>query len=180
MDVVQDKGFAATSIQDITERANLNRGTFYLHFADKYALTDATIREQFHQQLAGRLPSEARWDRPTLQLLIQAVLDCLEGKYRHQHRPSRILAEVAPLLERAMHEELTELLVTWLRQGRHTETDGLVPLERTASVVSWAIFGAALQWSRETPTVSSEQMANTILLVIMEGVAHLVPEDIPT
>jgi AcrR family transcriptional regulator len=98
MDVVQDKGFAATSIQDITERANLNRGTFYLHFEDKYALTDATIREQFRQQLAGRLPCEPRWDRQTLQLLIQSVLECLEGKYRHQHRPSRILAEVAPLL----------------------------------------------------------------------------------
>src|SRR5262249_44400345 len=107
MDTVQDKGFAATSIQDITERANVNRGTFYLHFADKYALTDTLIREQFHQQLAATLPSVPRWDRQTLQLLIQAVLDCLEGKYRHQQRPSLILAEVAPLLERAMHEELT-------------------------------------------------------------------------
>src|SRR5262245_17498092 len=65
MDVVQDKGFAATSIQDITQRANVNRGTFYLHFADKYMLTDAVIREQFHQHLAGRLPSAPCWDRQT-------------------------------------------------------------------------------------------------------------------
>lgn len=176
MDVVQDKGFAATSIHAITERANLNRGTFYLHFVDKYMLTDAVIREQFRQQLAATLPSAPCWDRQTLQQLIQAVLDCLEGKYRHEQRPSLLLAEVGPLLERAMHEELTGLLLGWLKQGRRTGTHGLVPLETIASVVSWAIFGAALQWSREPPTISSEQMAHTILLVIMEGVVQLVPE----
>jgi AcrR family transcriptional regulator len=29
-----EKGFAATSIQEITAQANVNRGTFYLHFMD--------------------------------------------------------------------------------------------------------------------------------------------------
>jgi AcrR family transcriptional regulator len=35
MDVSHEKGLVATTIQDITERADVNRGTFYLHFADK-------------------------------------------------------------------------------------------------------------------------------------------------
>src|SRR5487761_486296 len=50
-EVVQAKGFAATSIQDITERANLNRGTFYLHFADKYTLLDTFVREDIQHLL---------------------------------------------------------------------------------------------------------------------------------
>ena len=68
VDVVQEKGealrslpelekcFATTSIQEITARANVNRGTFYLHFTDKYMLADAIVHEQFHQQLASVLP----------------------------------------------------------------------------------------------------------------------------
>src|SRR3954469_9597785 len=89
MDVIQEKGFAATSIHDITERADLNRGTFYLHFEDKYQLLDAVMREQFHKLLASRLPAAPSWNRPTVELLIQAVLECLEGKYHHQ--PPRLL-----------------------------------------------------------------------------------------
>jgi AcrR family transcriptional regulator len=168
-----EKGFAATSIQEITARANVNRGTFYLHFTDKYMLADAVVRERFHQQLASVLPPESRWDRGTLRLLIQAVLNALEEKYRHQHQPSLVLA---PMVERAAHAELTELLLTWLKEARGRERRGGEPLETIARVVSWAIFGTAIQWSQEETTVSSEEMADVISQVIMEGVARLVPD----
>src|SRR5258708_6390284 len=94
IEIMQEKGFAATSIQDITERANVNRGTFYIHYADKYMLLNEVIRERFHHLLASTLPSDPRWDRRTLHLLILGVLNCFEGKYHHQYSQSRIFAEV--------------------------------------------------------------------------------------
>ena len=172
-EVVQEKGFAATTVQDITERANLNRGTFYTHFEDKYRFTDMVIRERFLQLLADILPPEPRWDRPTLRLLIQGVLVCFEGKYRHQHYPSHVLVEMGPLLERAIHEELTSLILTWLKQAEGDVMVGSVPPETMASVVSSAIFGAAVQWSREKTAVPLDQMADDILHVIMDGVGWL-------
>jgi AcrR family transcriptional regulator len=188
VEVVREKGpgttslremercFAATSIQEITERANVNRGTFYLHFTDKYMLVDAVVRERFHQQLVSVLPPEARWDRRTLRLLIQAVLNALEEKYRHQHQPSLVLA---PMVEQAVHEELTELLLTWLKEARRGERRRREPLEMIARVVSWAIFGTAIQWSQEETKVSSEEMADVTSQVITEGVARLVPDALP-
>jgi AcrR family transcriptional regulator len=171
-----EKCVAATSIQEITERANVNRGTFYLHFTDKYMLADAVVRERFHQQLASVLPPERRWDRRTLRLLIQAVLNALEEKYRHQHQPSLVLA---PMVERAVHEELTGLLLTWLKEARDGERRRREPLETIARVVSWAIFGTAIQWSQEETTMSSEEIADVISQVIMEGVARLAPDALP-
>lgn len=171
-----EKLFAATSIQEITERANVNRGTFYLHFTDKYMLADAVVRERFHQQLASVLPPEPRWDRRTLRLLIQAVLNALEEKYRHQHQPSLVLS---PMVERAVHEELTGLLLTWLKEARGGERRRREPLETIARVVSWAIFGTAVQWSQEETMVSLEEMADVISQVIMEGVARLAPDTVP-
>ncbi len=188
VDVVQEKGhaltslreiekcFAATSIQEITERANVNRGTFYLHFTDKYMLADAVVRERFHQQLASVLPPEMRWDRRNLRLLSQAVLTIFEEKYRHQHQPSLVLA---PMVERAVHEELTGLLLTWLKETSSGQKRRREPLETIARVVSWAIFGTAIQWSQEETTVSSEEMADVISQVIMEGVARLAPNALP-
>jgi AcrR family transcriptional regulator len=179
IDSVRDKGFAATSVQEIAERANVNRGTFYLHFEDKFTLTDTVIRELFHQHLAGTVPATAGWDRRSLKLLIQAVLESFEGKYRHQPRPSFMLAEVAPLVERVIQEELTELLLSWLKQARHAETHQLVPLETIARIVSWAIFGPAVQWSQEPIIVPLEQMANQILLVIEGNVIASYAESDP-
>jgi hypothetical protein len=54
-----------------------------------------------------------------------------------------------------------------------------VPLETIANIVSWTIFGAALQWSQEETTMSKEQMTNAILQVITEGTARLVPDALP-
>src|SRR5260370_8558270 len=82
VDVVREKGkaltslremekcFAATSIQEITARANVNRGTFYLHFTDKYMLADEVVRARFHHQLATFLPPEPPWVRGTLLRLL--------------------------------------------------------------------------------------------------------------
>ncbi|GCE29255.1 hypothetical protein KDA_47390 [Dictyobacter alpinus] len=54
LDIMQEKGFTAMSIQEITERANVHRGTFYAHFADKYALLEAILREEFRDVLTIR------------------------------------------------------------------------------------------------------------------------------
>jgi AcrR family transcriptional regulator len=172
-EVVQEKGFTATSIREITERADINRGTFYLHFADKYTLAAAVVRDVFHQELMRSLPAAPGWDRSCLSVLIQAVLACLEGKYRHQPRPLYALAEVAPLVEQAMQAELYAVLLTWLQAGQGAERHWSIPRERLARIASWAIFGTALEWSQEPMTVSADAMARTIELVVMDGLGHL-------
>jgi hypothetical protein len=48
-----------------------------------------------------------------------------------------------------------------------------------ASVVSWAIFGPAIQWGRDERTPSAEEMTRQALLLITEGLAHLAPGFLP-
>ncbi|KGK87753.1 MULTISPECIES: TetR/AcrR family transcriptional regulator [unclassified Clostridium] len=44
-DLIEEKGFNEISVTDLTRRANINRGTFYLHYADKYDLLEQVEEE---------------------------------------------------------------------------------------------------------------------------------------
>src|ERR1700732_5111563 len=54
-ELLSTKDFAAISVQDIAEKATVNRATFYDHLPDKLALLDYTIEDQFHQLLHARM-----------------------------------------------------------------------------------------------------------------------------
>ena len=43
IDLLAEKGFEKITINDIAERANINRGTVYLHYTDKFDLLDKCI-----------------------------------------------------------------------------------------------------------------------------------------
>jgi AcrR family transcriptional regulator len=175
IELMQEKGFSAVSIQDIAERATVNRSTFYTHFVDKYALLDSLLREQFQQALASKLPSTSRWDTRTLCVLIQTVLEY----FREFHSHCQPTDTIDPLFERSVQEELVGVLLTWLKQFPAAEQRWRVPVETVALVMSWAIFGAAVKWSQGPETVSAEKMASDVLLVITEGVARLAPDALP-
>lgn len=169
IEAMNEKGFMAMTIQDIADRANVNRGTFYAHYPDKYALLDELIHDQFQALLKKNLPPEPRWNKQTLRLLVKIVLEHFEDEYR-QCDPSEV---VDPLIERATKDALANLLLTWLKQEKSAGTNFRVPVETIARIVSWTILGAAVHWYQEGIKLSAEQVADDVLLILMEGVAHL-------
>ncbi len=63
LQLVLEKGYDAISIQDITDRADLGRGTFYIHFKDKEDVVWAAFQDLFqaleqeaHQHLDRSMP----------------------------------------------------------------------------------------------------------------------------
>jgi AcrR family transcriptional regulator len=63
LQLVLEKGYEAISIQDITDRADLGRGTFYIHFKEKEEVVWTAFQDLFedlereaHQQLDRHMP----------------------------------------------------------------------------------------------------------------------------
>ncbi len=117
----------------------------------------------------GVLPLAIDWDLQALHRLIQMVLEYFKAIYKRHHR-SR---DVGPVIDKAIQEELSTLILMWLRAQKRQASPSLLSLETIAQIIGWTIFGAALQWSQEPTPLSSDQMAHEVLVMIMQGVGSL-------
>jgi AcrR family transcriptional regulator len=79
-DLFATRGYAGTSIGDITARARVTRGALYHHFSDKKALFQAVF-EQVEEELVSRAAEAASESHPAKRLdaAVAAFLDaCLD------------------------------------------------------------------------------------------------------
>jgi len=152
-DLLAEKAFDLISVQDITERSTLNRATFYDHFADKFALLEAMIDERFSTLINARMAGSEGTCEASLRQLILAACDFLaevsSGCQKHQR-------QFEPMVESRVKAILCEFLLEGLRSHQAKNP------ELKATMVSWAITGAALQWSREKKT-TADQLVDAVL-----------------
>jgi AcrR family transcriptional regulator len=158
-------------VADIAERATVNRATFYAHFEDKYALLEVWMREKFHHALESQLPATSTLQMSTLRLLILAVFDFLALWQYHLKPADR---QFVPFFEVALQQELQEVLLHWLNQVPSPALACQETGKITAQVISWAIFGPAVQWSRGDQAITKDVMARHVLDVVMAGLSPVV------
>lgn len=164
-ELMREKGFTAMTIQDITDRADVHRGTFYAHFPDKFALLEQSIRDKFHQLLEGELQPDAGWNPGHLRVLVRTVLEHVRSLYG---RCSPI-DTVNPLFEKSIRDELTQLLQHWLERLQADQADWSIRVDTMALMTSWSIFGAAVQWSKANEDISVDEMTDRVVAVLTEG-----------
>ncbi|CAG7651888.1 TetR/AcrR family transcriptional regulator [Paenibacillus allorhizosphaerae] len=176
----QKKNIYSISVQDITDRATVNRATFYAHFEDKYAFLECWMRGKFQRKLELELPSSSISNMSSLRTLIQIVFDFLARTRQYMIRTPEN-SRYEPLFESAIHKELYQLLFTWLSVEARTPVSKKV-VEPTALVISWGILGTAIHWSRNPQNRSADAMVREVLVVVAAGLAPVLEEpqkDIP-
>ena len=167
LSLMMEGRFRDITVQEIADRATVNRATFYAHFDDKFDLLDSAIRERFKQDLAARLGAESTWSRESLRVLIAGVFDLMTKTTHHCAPADR---DFLPYLERAIQEETYAILVGWMRQPAFPGAPAGVTLETLALLWSWAIFGAATQRSRGEWEAPLDKMARQVTLVLLRTI----------
>jgi AcrR family transcriptional regulator len=172
-DLMHKKKFHEISVQDIATQAEINRATFYAHFVDKYELLNMQIRDSFQTLLDENLPEQPAFTIENLRILSLTAHQYLSGF------PDRCTASTTGsdngLLVQQVQRQIQMVILKWLQQTPTRPTSS--PLEVTAMVISWAIFGAILEVAWNSRKISSDQLTTQVLALLEPGLrADLVAE----
>ncbi len=166
--LMAEKSFQSITVQDIAERATVNRATFYAHFQDKYELLEDSIRELIRERLAHDLSPAPTFTIDKLARLIQTVCEFLAEMSGHCPPPH---AQFEPLMEKQVKAELTRVLTAWLESQPRRKGGSRTSPELAAGVASWAIYGAAVQWNQKAKRASAAEFAREVVPAVRERVS---------
>lgn len=158
--LLEEKELEEISVQDITERATLNRATFYAHYTDKFALLGEMIRVNFLQLLEKR---NVRFDGTcpsALRALTLAVCDFLVD---FQPSISTKQHQFGPFLQTTVIDQIRIVLL----DGFHQHPAKMrASAEVIAATASWAIFGAVKEWASDPKRVPPEAFVSLALELV--------------
>jgi AcrR family transcriptional regulator len=157
-ELMDERGFASVTVQDVAERAGINRATFYAHYDDKFALFDQMVRNLFRAELERRLPPPGDFDLDGLPLLVRVVLESLVQV--HEHCGPRGVTG-APPIEGLVQEEVQRYVRAWLDASAGARKRR-VSADTAALVVSSGIIGAGVPWSRSVKRAPVERLVREI------------------
>ena len=158
LQLVLKKGYEAITIQDITDGADLGRGTFYIHFKDKEEVVWTAFRELFQE-----LEREAhqRLDRSAPQVEYYGLLNIFHHveKNRDIYRVMFGRQGSTVLTARAQDFLVEAFLYDIRRAPNPPEVDFHLPEEIEAQILVGAISRLILWWLETPNHYTPEQMA---------------------
>lgn len=176
LSLLEEKDYNRITVEEITERANLGRATFYLHYKDREDLLleqFAELIDDLAQQIAHL--SILEWQQQSLPgrpllLVFQHVAEnekmyrlilSGEGRYQATERLRSIIVTAADGLVQSKSELLSLL------------ASRKIPFHFLANYLSGALVASICWWLEEYPTYQAEQMAGLFQRMLMPGILQL-------
>lgn len=171
MDLIPEKGYHAITIQDIADRATLNRATFYLHYRDKDDLLYTGMREVLDELSANNpLPIDeasvlsAEEMRTTIELDLKLVAQNI-GFYRAMLGEHGVWG-FAYTLQKYFYEITQYRLISVF--GKLPK--GPVPPEIVLAYVTSAYVGTIQWWVEQDMPYTISEMADYLVRLYAVGI----------
>jgi AcrR family transcriptional regulator len=144
--LIQEKGYEALTVQNIIDRANVGRATFYAHFDSKEDLLvsrlddlRASLQARQRQAKPQALSPEARMFAYSREMFVhvdehRAVFRSMVGK------------RSGAIIQQLFHKMLVDLVRDDVRAMASAQAKGVMPYEAVAQLIAGGLFGLILWW----------------------------------
>lgn len=166
-ELIEEKGFEAITVKDITTKANINRGTFYLHYQDKYDLM-----KKCQEEIMGDISETFQKGFPIdiSNVNVGAIpfpfaVSIFEYLNKHGRFMKALLGPKGDLSFQNMWKTAFEKNLNYLAK----KEDLLVPGEYLVSYMASALLGVIQQWLLNDRKESPERMAQILSTINING-----------
>ncbi|MCA1321014.1 TetR/AcrR family transcriptional regulator [Bacillus tianshenii] len=170
--LVKEKDFAKVSVRDLCAYAEINRGTFYLHYQDKYDLLERielelldTLRELMSKRLANKM--EHFVGHP--EFLLQFATELFRYVDKEAEVFSMLLLDsVSPMFPNKLKDLIRG---NFLRaQKKEFDLSTLsIPFDYLMAYATSANVGLLQQWLAEGRKNPPEKMAEVLVTITLMG-----------
>lgn len=163
--LMKEKGFQTLTVSDITRKAGINRGTFYLHYVDKYDLLEK-LEEDLLDDLTEILLKkyDNHFDNPKEIIPYQAILSALYyvkddfdfiQVLISKNGDMSFINRFKELLQKSMKEGILKTgILNYSRKGLPEDYANEILLSSTASVI--------LLWIKKGGVETPEEIAHIV------------------
>jgi AcrR family transcriptional regulator len=175
VELIEEKGFEATTVKDITSRARINRGTFYAHYQDKYDLMT-----RCEDEIMAGMADIAKKTFPSLieQLAHSPsrfkIYPFVVAFFEYLGKHSRFMkAALGPKGDVSFQIRLKAFMQEMMMGSRPDELiheeECLVPPKYFATYVGSAHIGVIQKWLEGDCQESPEEMARILTTILEHG-----------
>ncbi|MFD1707708.1 TetR/AcrR family transcriptional regulator [Siminovitchia sediminis] len=162
------KEFKDITVKDITTEAMINRATFYYHFEDIYDLLEKVLSEVLFINLNGNDFEDKSLNEETMMELFKAITNFQTSLSNRCHRGYE------DTIARIIRDQLEIIFYNMLlRQYGPEENEGL---KISAVMLSWGLYGASVEWRRESNQLSPEEFIKRAVPYVLAGVNTTPPQ----
>lgn len=177
-ELIEEKGYNNISVTDLTARADINRGTFYLHYTDKYDLLEQ-VENEVIQELDEKVNSTGCLDVLSPEFInnldsADITMPFMINIFEYLKENSKFVkAILGPKGDPRFHIKLKNLIKSNLFERNPGNTFKkeamLIPQEYFISYVLSAHLGVIQQWLNSGMDKSPEEMTLVLSKMFLLG-----------
>lgn len=169
--LIEEKGFNDISITDITSKADINRGTFYLHYTDKYDLLEK-IENEIIEEIVCNCKSLAELDMINTDFTNKPIPSMIKVFEYLKENAVFMKAILGPKGDMTFQHKLKGLIQNCLFQSNAIpikKENMQVPETYFIAYVLSAHLGVIQQWLENDMEKSPEEMALILSKMFLLG-----------